>query len=108
MIERNAHLDLIFHSLADTTRRDILGRLAMHELSVGEIASRYEISLAATSKHLFVLEKAGLVTKRREGKQQIAALAPDALTDASALIDRYRQIWEHRLDRLETYLETQE
>ena len=107
MIERNAHLDLVFGALSDTTRRDILRRVARQEMPVGEIASFYKISLAAVSKHLFVLEKAGLVSKRRDGKQQIAAISPSVLADASAHLDHYRQIWEARLDRLEAYLEKQ-
>jgi len=107
MVERNAHLDSIFGSLADTTRRDILRRIAGNELSVGEIASSYDISLAAVSKHLVVLEKARLVTKRREGKLQIVAFSPAALTGASKQLERYRDIWESSLDRLETYLKEQ-
>ena len=105
MVECNPHLDRIFGSLSDPTRRDILRRVAGHELSIGEIAASYDISLAAVSKHLVVLEKAQLVTKRREGKLQIAALSPAALTDASNHLERYRDIWESRLDRLERYLE---
>lgn len=107
MIERNARLDSIFGSLADTTRRDILRRVAGRELSVGEIASSYDISLAAVSKHLIVLEQARLVTKRREGKLQIVGLLPATLTDASKHLERYRDIWESRLDRLERYLKEQ-
>lgn len=107
MVEHNARLDLVFGSLSDTTRRDILRRVARRELSVGEIASSYDISLAAVSKHLVVLERAGLVTKRREGKLQVATFAPAALSDASRHLERYRDIWESRLDRLERYLEKQ-
>jgi len=107
MIERNARLDSIFGSLADTTRRDILRRVSGHELSVSEIASSYDISLAAVSKHLVVLEKAQLVTKRREGKLQIVGLSPAPLTDAAKHLERYRDLWESRLDRLERYLEKQ-
>jgi DNA-binding transcriptional ArsR family regulator len=107
MVEHYARLDLVFGALADTTRRDILRRVAKRELSVGEIAASYDISLAAVSKHLVVLEKARLVTKRRAGKQQIATLAPAALTGAAQHLERYREIWESRLDRLEKYLETQ-
>jgi DNA-binding transcriptional ArsR family regulator len=107
MIERNARLDAIFGSLADTTRRDILRRVAGRELSVGEIASSYDISLAAVSKHLVVLEKAQLVTKRRDGKLQIVGLSPAPLTDAAKHLERYQGIWESRLDRLEKYLEKQ-
>jgi len=107
MVEHKARLDSIFGSLADTTRRDILRRLARRELSVGEIASSYDISLAAVSKHLVVLEKACLITKRRQGKLQVVELSPAALTDASKHLERYRVIWENRLDRLEKYLEKQ-
>jgi DNA-binding transcriptional ArsR family regulator len=105
MVEYTARLDLIYGSLSDTTRRNILLRLARRELSVGEIATSYDISLAAVSKHLVVLENARLLTKRREGKQQIVALAPAALADASRHLERYQDIWESRLDRLEQYLE---
>lgn len=107
MVERVAQLDLVFGALSDVTRRDILRRVAKKELSVGEIASSYDISFAAVAKHLVVLEKARLVTKRREGKLQVAALAPAALSDAAKHLERYRDIWESRLDRLEKYLETQ-
>ena len=107
MIERNARLDSIFGSLADTTRRDILRRVARHELPVGEIASSYDISLAAVSKHLIVLEQARLVTKRREGKLQMVGFSPTALNDASRHLERYQDIWESRLDRLERYLKEQ-
>ena len=107
MIERNARLDSIFGSLADTTRRDILRRVAGRELSVGEIAASYDISLAAVSKHLIVLEQAKLVTKHREGKLQVVGLLPVALTDAAKHLERYQDIWESRLDRLEKYLKEQ-
>jgi len=107
MVERTAQLDLVFGALSDVTRRDILRRVAKKELSVGEIASSYDISFAAVAKHLVVLEKARLVTKRREGKLQVAALAPTALNDAAKHLERYRDIWENRLDRLEKYLEKQ-
>src|SRR5580765_3646676 len=101
MVERSAQLDMVFGSLADTTRRDILRRVAGRELSVGEIASSYDISLAAVSKHLVVLEKARLVTKRREGKLQVVGFSPAAVTAASSHLERYRDIWENSLDKLE-------
>jgi DNA-binding transcriptional ArsR family regulator len=107
MVDCNPHLDLVFGSLADATRRDILQRVAERELSVGEIASSYDISLAAVSKHLIVLERARLIAKRREGKLQIATLLPPTLTEASSHLERYRGIWESRLDQLERYLEQQ-
>jgi DNA-binding transcriptional ArsR family regulator len=104
MVERNARLDSIFGSLADATRRDILRRVAGRELSVGEIASSYDISLAAVSKHLIVLEKARLVTKHREGKLQLVSFSPAPLTDAAKHLQRYRDVWEGSLDKLEIYL----
>lgn len=107
MVERSAQLDMVFGSLADTTRRDILRRVAGRELSVGEIAAAYDISLAAVSKHLIVLEKARLVTKRREGKQQVVTFAPNALSAAAKDLERTRDIWENSLDKLAAYLKNQ-
>lgn len=107
MVEHNARLDLVFGSLSDTTRRDILRRVARQELPVGEIASSYDISLAAVSKHLIVLENARLVTKRREGKLQVVGFSPTALAGAAQHLERTRDIWENRLDRLEKYLKEQ-
>ncbi len=107
MVEHHAQLDRVFGSLSDGTRRDILRRVARREMSVGEIAASYDISLAAVSKHLAVLEKARLVTKRREGKLQVVGLAPAGLSDAAKHLERMRVLWESRLDRLEKYLETQ-
>ena len=74
---------------------------------MGEIAESYDISLAAVSKHLIVLEQARLVTKRRKGKLQIVGFSPAALDDASKDLERYQDIWESRLDRLARYLEKQ-
>jgi DNA-binding transcriptional ArsR family regulator len=106
MVERGASLDLVFASLSDSTRRDILRRVAERELSVGAIAASYDMSFAAVSKHLAVLEKARLVTKRSAGRLRTVTFAPATLTDASNHLERYRDIWESRLDRLEAYLET--
>ncbi|HEY8949952.1 MAG TPA: metalloregulator ArsR/SmtB family transcription factor [Rhizomicrobium sp.] len=107
MVERSAQLDLVFGSLADTTRRDILRRVAGRELSVGEIAASYDMSLAAVSKHLIVLENARLITKHRDGKLQVVRFSPPALTNAAKHLERYRDIWENSLDRLEAYLKEQ-
>jgi len=107
MVEHHAQLDLVFGSLSDATRRDILRRIAKEELSVGEIASSYDMSFAAVSKHLAVLERARLVIKRREGKSQIVTFAPAALSGATRHLERMRDIWESRLDRLEKYLKEQ-
>lgn len=104
MVEYTLQLDSVFGSLADPTRRDILRRVARCELSVSEIANSYDISLAAVSKHLKVLEKAKLVIKRRRGKQQLVRATPQTLADAERYLEQYRQIWEERLDALEDYL----
>ena len=106
MVEYNAalKLDFIFGSLADSTRRDILKRVAKKEMSVGEIANRYNLTFAAVSKHLKVLEKAKLIVKRRQGKQQFVSMAPATINDASDAIAYYQKLWEDRFDSLEAYL----
>ncbi len=91
-------LDAVFGSLADPTRRDILQRISRIELSVSEIARPYDLTLAAVSKHLQVLEKAKLIRKHRLGKQQFVALSPPRLNAASKYLEKYRGIWEERLD----------
>jgi len=104
MVEYAFPLDNIFNSLADPTRRDILQRLQVSELNVSEIAAPYAMSLAAISKHLKILEKAKLIMKRRDGKQQIVALQPEAMMQAAEYLKQYEQLWNERLDRLEQYL----
>jgi DNA-binding transcriptional ArsR family regulator len=98
-------LDAIFASLADPTRRDILKRVSRKELSVGDIAKSYDLTLQAISKHLQVLEKARLVRKRKRGREQFVALSPAALKEADGYLKKYRQFWEERLDRLQALLE---
>jgi DNA-binding transcriptional ArsR family regulator len=104
MVEYTYSLDTTFSALADPTRRDILRRLSNLELSVGEIAKSYDLTFAAVSKHLKVLERAKLVIKRRRGKEQMVSLAPAGLGGAAEYLDRYRNLWETRLDSLEQYL----
>lgn len=104
MVEYTFSLDNTFGALADPTRRDILARLARQEMSVGEIARHYNLTFAAISKHLKVLEKARLVIKQRKGKKQIVILAPQGLADANDYLEHYRTFWEDRFDRLEQYL----
>lgn len=104
MVEYTLSLDSVFSSLADPTRRDILRRVSDAELSVGEIAQPYDLTFAAVSKHLKVLERARLIIKRRRGKAQMVQLAPQALADADQYLEFYRQFWEERFDSLENYL----
>jgi DNA-binding transcriptional ArsR family regulator len=105
MVEYSLSLDEVFGSLADPTRRDILNRTSLSELSVNEIAQPYDISLAAVSKHLKVLEQARLIVKRRRGKQFLVQAAPFALKDATDYLERYGKQLNDRLDSLENYLE---
>jgi len=104
MVEYTPTLDSIFSSLADPTRRDILRRVSTRQLSVGEIALPYDLTFAAISKHLKVLERARLIIKKRRGKEQIVRIAPQALQQADDYLEFYRQFWEERLDSLEDYL----
>jgi DNA-binding transcriptional ArsR family regulator len=104
MVEYTMNLDTIFGSLADPTRRDILQRVTGNQLTISEIAQPYDMSLAAISKHIKILEKASLIIKRRKGKEQIVTLAPGALDEASDYLDSYRQLWEERFNRLEELL----
>jgi DNA-binding transcriptional ArsR family regulator len=104
MVEYTLNLDSVFSSLADPTRRDILQRVSTEELSVSEIAQPYDLTFAAVSKHLKVLEKATLIIKRRRGKKQLVQLAPRALEAATEYLRWYQQFMEFRLDSLEDYL----
>jgi DNA-binding transcriptional ArsR family regulator len=101
MVEYSLSLDSIFGSLADPTRRDILRRVSKKEQTIGEIAKHYDLTFAAVAKHLAVLEKAGLITKRRRGKEQVVNISPNALFEADAYLQNYQKIWEERVNRLE-------
>jgi DNA-binding transcriptional ArsR family regulator len=103
MIEAN--LDATFAALADPTRRAILARLARGETSVTDLARPFEMSMPAISKHLKVLEKAGLIDRGREAQMRPARLNPEALKIAAAWIDEYRKHWEESFDRLDAYLQ---
>ena len=104
MVEYALNLDTIFSSLADPIRRDILNRVRYGELNVSEIASPYPVSLAAISKHLKILERAQLITKRKQGKEQLVTISPAALKQADDYIEQYASLWNDRFDRLETFL----
>lgn len=104
MVECSLDLDLIFGSLANPIRRDILRRGAREELTVGDMAKSYNVSFAAISKHLQVLEKAKLIIKRRRGRQQVVSLSPEAFVDAASYLREYERLWNGRLDNLERYL----
>lgn len=106
MVEyKSEQFDLAFHALADSTRRDILFRLAREEHTVGEIAEPYDMSLAAVSKHLKVLEQADLIVRIKEGRSYRCRMNFEPLIPVSELIKKYRSFWENRLDELEQFIE---
>jgi uncharacterized protein YndB with AHSA1/START domain/DNA-binding transcriptional ArsR family regulator len=97
-------LDHLFHALADATRRDILRRSVGGELSVSRLAEAYPMSLAAVQKHVAVLERAGLVTKERRGREQFVHANPDAVERARQALDRLETAWRGRVDRMSRLL----
>src|SRR3982074_2045159 len=97
-------LDATFSALADPTRRAILGRLSRGETSVTELAKPFKISLPGISKHLKVLERAGLIVRGREAQWRPCRLKAGPRREAADWMDHYRQFWEESLDRLEDYL----
>jgi DNA-binding transcriptional ArsR family regulator len=106
--KKDERLDAVFHALADTTRRRIVDRLARGSISVGELASPFSISLAAISKHLDVLEDAGVVRREREGRFQRCRLAREGLDEVSQFVEHYRSFWTDTLDQLALYVEGDE
>lgn len=101
----DAVLDRLFHALADTTRRDIVTRLlGGEEASVSNLAVRYDMSFAAVQKHVAVLEEAGLVTKRPQGRERIVRGNPHRLSHARALLQRLEQLWACRFSQLDAVL----
>ena len=97
-------LSAAFSALADPTRRAILARLALGETSVNELAKPFDMSLPAVSKHLKVLESAGLITRSRDAQMRPCRIEPEALKGVDDWLERYRRLWEERLDRLDVYL----
>ncbi|PAU75487.1 transcriptional regulator [Halomonas salipaludis] len=108
MVEFNEmHLDRVFHALADPTRRRLLERLAAGECKVGELAEPFDISLAAVSKHVRVLEQAGLVERRVEGRAHYCRLQPQPLAAAEQWLSVYEGFWSQRLNALEAALKAE-
>ncbi|GAB08962.1 putative ArsR family transcriptional regulator [Gordonia araii NBRC 100433] len=97
-------VDALFHALADRTRRDILRRSLSGEFSVSALASHYDMSFAAVQKHVAVLERAGLVTKRRSGREALASGEVTAVRSVSALLDELEEIWRGRVVRIDELL----
>lgn len=97
-------MDRLFHALADATRRDILHRCVRGELSVSRLAESYPMSFAAVQKHVAVLERAGLVTKQRRGREQLVRTDPDAVARARQALDELETAWRGRVDRMSRLL----
>lgn len=101
MVEHDSpQLDLVFQALSDSTRRRMLRSLGARPRSVGELAAPFQISLAAASKHIKVLERAGLVQRRIQGRTHLCQLRAEALAEADHWLRYYQQFWEQRLDAL--------
>lgn len=104
MVAATDSLSAVFAALADPTRRAILARVAEGEASVTELAKPFKMSLPAVSKHLKVLERAGLIARGREAQWRPCRLDAKPLQEVADWVGQYRQFWEERLDRLEDYL----
>jgi DNA-binding transcriptional ArsR family regulator len=105
MVEQTISLDTIFAALADSTRRSILERASKVEMSIGEIAENYKLTFAAISKHIKVLDRAGFIVKKRQGKEQVVVVVPYAMDLARRHIERYTLLQSKRFNTLESLLQ---
>lgn len=103
----DADVDRIFHALADATRRDIVAFAIGDGYSVSTLATRYPMSFAAVQKHVAVLERAGLVTKERRGREQLVRTDVDTVQRARLLLDGIEKLWRDRVDRIDDLLATE-
>ena len=108
MVEQKHDLDLIFKALADPTRRSILGALKASHQTVSDLARPHDMTLAGASKHIGVLERAGLVRRDRQGREVHCSLEADALRAAEAWLQSYADLWNERLDRLDALLQAEQ
>lgn len=104
MVELDSHLDTVFRALGDATRRGMLARLALGERSIGELAEPFAMSFAGASKHVKVLEDAGLIRREVRGRTHICRLEPGPLASADQWLRHYERFWTGRLDALEQLL----
>ncbi|OBK16945.1 ArsR/SmtB family transcription factor [Mycobacterium asiaticum] len=100
-VDTEDRADALFHALADRTRRDIMRRVLAGEHSVSTLAAKYEVSFAAVQKHVVVLEKAGLLTKRRSGREQLASGDVAAVRSVASLLNELEQVWRDRVTRID-------
>jgi DNA-binding transcriptional ArsR family regulator len=96
--------DALFHALADRTRRNILRRVLTGEHSVTALAASYDMTFAAVQKHVAVLERAGLLTKRRNGREQLASGDVEAVRSVAAMLDELESVWRGRIERIDNLL----
>jgi DNA-binding transcriptional ArsR family regulator len=96
--------DALFHALADRTRRDILRRVLAGEHSVTALAGTYDMTFAAVQKHVAVLERAGLLTKRRSGREQLASGDVEAVRSVASMLDEIESVWRGRIERIDALL----
>jgi DNA-binding transcriptional ArsR family regulator len=108
MVEQHTHLDAVFHALADPTRRAMLGQLAERELTIGELATPFSMSFAGASKHVRVLENAGLVSRTIQGRTHLCRLQAARLAEANEWLRRYERCWNEKLDTLESLLRAED
>ena len=101
-------VDELFRALADPTRRDILGRCVDGEPSVSRLARAYPMSFAAVQKHVAVLERAGLITKRRNGREQLASGDVQAVRSVSSMLVEFEQVWRGRIARIDALIAQEE
>ncbi|HEV8058498.1 MAG TPA: metalloregulator ArsR/SmtB family transcription factor [Gemmataceae bacterium] len=108
VLQNSARLDSVFHALADPTRRAMLRNLSSGQRNIGQLAAPFKMSFAAASKHVRVLETAGLVRRRVEGRAHICAIEPAPLAAADAWIRFYEKFWTDRLDALDDLLKAED
>ena len=100
--------DALFHALADRTRRDIMRRVLAGEHSVSTLAGNYDMSFAAVQKHVAVLERAGLLTKRRNGREQLASGDVDAVRSVGSMLTELEQVWRGRIARIDALIDQED
>lgn len=105
MTDSEDRADAMFHALSDRTRRDILRRVLAGEHSVSALAANYEMSFAAVQKHVAVLERAGLVTKRRQGREALASGDVEAVRSVGSMLREIERVWRGRISRIDALLE---
>jgi DNA-binding transcriptional ArsR family regulator len=108
LMSTNAKIDLVFSALADATRRDILMMLLEDDMAVTDVAEPFDMSLAAISKHLVILTKAGLISQEKRGRVKWCKLEPDAMRDPTIWMQSFGQYDALNIDALEAFLETQD